>query len=169
MTHNRRNLIFSALSLPLSRNSADAEKTTVLVLCTGNSARSQMTQGFLQSLDHNLEVFSAGTNPATRVNPFAVRAMSEIGIDISHHTPNHVRLHLGQSFDFVVTVCDDADKNCPNFSGKVGKRLHIGFPNQAPGHGLGRRKTGGLSRGPRRYTRTVSELLLDPHQGAEAG
>lgn len=132
MTHNRRTLLLSALTVPLSRlAAAAAEKTTVLVLCTGNSARSQMTHGFLQSLDPKLEVFSAGTNPAPRVNPFAVRAMSEIGIDISHHTPKHVRQYLGQSFDFVVTVCDDADKNCPNFSGKVGKRLHIGFPDPA--------------------------------------
>ena len=90
MTHTRRTLILSALTVPLSRlAAAAAEKTTVLVLCTGNSARSQMTHGFLQSLDPKLEVFSAGTNPAPRVNPFAVRAMSEIGIDISHHTPKH--------------------------------------------------------------------------------
>lgn len=111
------------------------EKARILVLCTGNSARSQMTEGFLRSLDAGLAVFSAGTNPSARVNPFAVKAMAEIGIDISGGTPKHVKQFVGEAFDFVVTVCDDADKNCPNFTGKVGKRLHIGFPDPAKATG----------------------------------
>lgn len=106
-------------------------KTRILVLCTGNSARSQMTEGFLRSLDPDLAVFSAGTNPGARVNPLAIQAMKEIGIELTGHHPKHVREFLGQKFDFVVTVCDDADKNCPNFIGKVGKRLRIGFPDPA--------------------------------------
>ncbi len=107
----------------------------ILILCTGNSARSQMTEGFLRSLDPGLALFSAGTAPAARVNPFAVRAMKEISIDIAGQTPKHVGQFVGESFDFVVTVCDDADKNCPRFSGKVGKRLHIGFPDPAKATG----------------------------------
>ena len=103
----------------------------ILVLCTGNSARSQMAEGILTSLDPQLEVFSAGTEPATRINPNAVRVMQEQGIDISKGKPKGVQQFLGKSFDYVITVCDDADKNCPNFSGKVGKRLHIGFVDPA--------------------------------------
>ena len=107
----------------------------ILVLCTGNSARSQMTEGFLRSLDPALDVYSAGTNPAPRVNPFAVKAMKEIGIDIAGNKPKNVSQFLGQPFDIVVTVCDDADRNCPNFRGKVGKRVHIGFPDPAKATG----------------------------------
>jgi arsenate reductase len=110
-------------------------KKRILVLCTGNSARSQMTEGFLKSLDPRLEVYSAGTNPAPRVNPFAVQAMKEIGIDISGNSPKKVDQFISQPFDYVITVCDDADKSCPNFRGRVGKRKHIGFPDPAKAAG----------------------------------
>ena len=107
----------------------------VLILCTGNSARSQMAAGFLASFDPRLAVYSAGTKPAPRVNPFAIRAMKEAGIDISKGTPKSVQQFVHQPFDYVITVCGDADKNCPNFTGKLGKRTHIGFmdPAQATG------------------------------------
>lgn len=105
--------------------------TRILVLCTGNSARSQMTQGFLKSFNPALEVYSAGTAPSPRINPFAVQVMKELEIDISSGTPKNVKQFLGESFDYLVTVCDDADKSCPTFRGKVGKRLHIGFPDPA--------------------------------------
>lgn len=114
---------------------AQEGKKRILVLCTGNSARSQMTEGFLKSFDARLEVYSAGTNPAPRVNPFAVQAMREVGIDISGGTPKNVKQFVSQSFDFVITVCDDADKSCPNFQGKVGRRTHIGFPDPAKAAG----------------------------------
>ncbi len=107
------------------------KKLRILVLCTGNSARSQMTEGFLKSFDKRLEVYSAGTNPSPRINPFAVAAMKELGLDISGGTPKNAKLFTGENFDYVVTVCDDADKNCPNFIGKVGKRMHIGFIDPA--------------------------------------
>ena len=107
----------------------------ILVLCTGNSARSQMAEGILRSLDSRLEVFSAGTQPAARVNPNAIRAMREIGIDISQGKPKSVGQFTNQSFDYVITVCDDADKNCPVFTGKMGKRLHLGFPDPAKATG----------------------------------
>ncbi|MBK9167293.1 MAG: arsenate reductase ArsC [Bryobacterales bacterium] len=114
---------------------AENGKKSVLVLCTGNSARSQMTEGFLRSLDPRLEVYSAGTEPAPRVNPYAVRAMREIGLDIAGARPKHVGQFLNRPFDYVVTVCSDADEKCPNFRGKVGKRLHIGFPDPAKATG----------------------------------
>jgi arsenate reductase (thioredoxin) len=107
----------------------------ILVLCTGNSARSQMAEGILRSLNSQLDVFSAGTEPAARVNPNAVRVMREINVDISQGKPKGVHEFLGESFDYVITVCDDADKNCPNFSGKVGKRLHLGFVDPAAATG----------------------------------
>src|SRR5215831_7264067 len=105
--------------------------TRILVLCSGNSARSQMAEGVLKSLDATLDVQSAGITPAARVNPHAIQAMKEIRIDISGEHPKPVQQFVKQSFDYVITVCDDADKNCPVFSGKVGTRAHIGFPDPA--------------------------------------
>jgi len=103
----------------------------ILILCTGNSCRSQMAEGLLKSLDKNLEVFSAGTKPAEKVNLFAVKAMNEIGIDISKGTPESVDKYLDQSFDYVITVCDNAKETCPVFIGKVKNQLHIGFDDPA--------------------------------------
>lgn len=107
----------------------------VLILCTGNSCRSQMAHGFLQSFDKSLEVHSAGTQPAPQVNPLAVGVMKEAGIDISSHTPKNVSIYLNDAWDYVITVCGGANETCPTFIGKVGKRLHIGFddPSNAQG------------------------------------
>ncbi|MBE0570128.1 MAG: arsenate reductase ArsC [Ignavibacteriaceae bacterium] len=106
-------------------------KKRILILCTGNSCRSQMAEGFLKSFDMNLEVYSAGTRPAERVNPFAVKAMKEIGIDISNGIAEDVDKYLSQSFDYVITVCDNAKETCPAFIGDVMHRLHIGFDDPA--------------------------------------
>lgn len=110
-------------------------KKKILILCTGNSCRSQMAHGFLQSFDKKIEVFSAGTKPAGKVNPMAAKVMSETGIDISHHTPKNVNLYLGQEWDYVITVCGGANESCPMFTGTVKHRLHIGFddPSEAIG------------------------------------
>lgn len=121
--------------LAASAMGADAGKKRILILCTGNSARSQMAEGFLRSLDSRLEVHSAGTYPSPRVNPFAIQAMQEVEIDISKGTPKKVDQFISQSFDYVITVCDEADKSCPNFRGKVGTRVHIGFPDPAKATG----------------------------------
>ena len=94
-----------------------------------------MTEGFLRSLDPRLEVYSAGTTPAAQVHPMAVKAMSEIGIDISAARPKNVSQFLDQPFDHVITVCGEADGNCPLFRGKVGKRAHIGFDDPAKATG----------------------------------
>lgn len=107
----------------------------ILILCTGNSCRSQMAQGFLKSFDNKIEVHSAGTSPATRVNPRAVKVMAEVGIDISMNSPKHVDDYLNDLWDYVITVCDDANETCPFFIGKVKHRLHMGFED--PSHAIG--------------------------------
>jgi arsenate reductase len=94
-----------------------------------------MAEGILKSLDKNLEVYSAGTKPAERVNPYAVKAMNEIGIDIRNGIPENVEKYLSESFDYVITVCDNAKETCPIFTGKVKKRLHIGFDDPAEATG----------------------------------
>ncbi len=106
-------------------------KKRILILCTGNSCRSQMAEGFLKSFDPELEVYSAGTKPAEKINPFAVKAMKEIGIDISNGVAEDVDKYLSQSFDYVITVCDNAKETCPVFIGEVKHRLHIGFDDPA--------------------------------------
>jgi arsenate reductase len=107
----------------------------VLILCTGNSCRSQIAHGFLKSFDKNITVCSAGTYPAQKINEKAVVVMKEVGIDISHHTPKSVEMYLDDVWDYVITVCDDANETCPVFMGKVEHRLHIGFddPSTATG------------------------------------
>ncbi len=108
-----------------------AKTKRILILCTGNSCRSQMAEGFLKNFDENLEVFSAGTKPAEKINPFAVKAMREIGIDISNGVSENVDKYLSQSFDYVITVCDNAKETCPVFIGNVKHQLHIGFDDPA--------------------------------------
>jgi len=103
----------------------------ILILCTGNSCRSQMAHGFLQSFDESMEVRSAGTNPAPEVHPLAVEVMGEAGLDISSHRPAKVDAYINDAWDYVITVCDDANENCPVFIGKVKTRLHIGFEDPA--------------------------------------
>ncbi len=107
----------------------------ILILCTGNSCRSQMTHGFLKSFDKSLSVFSAGTKPAEKVNPKAVEVMKEAGVDISDHNPHNVTEYLDEPWDYVITVCGGAKESCPVFSGDVKHRLHIGFddPSDAKG------------------------------------
>lgn len=99
----------------------------ILVLCTGNRCRSQMAHGFLQNIDASLDVHSAGIKPADEVHPLAVKVMAEVGVDLSAHFPKSVDRYLNQQWDFVITVCGGANASCPVFTGKVGKRLHIGF------------------------------------------
>ena len=103
----------------------------VLVLCTGNSARSQMAEGLFRKLGkERIAVQSAGTQPAAQVNPFAVQVMAERGIDINPQQPKHVDSLLEQKFDYVITVCDSARDACPIFPGKV-ERIHWDFADPA--------------------------------------
>ena len=107
----------------------------ILILCTGNSCRSQMAQGFLKSFDKKVEVESAGTLPASEVNSNAVKVMGEAGIDISSNSPKSVEKFLNDEWDYVITVCDDANETCQVFLGKVRHRMHFGFedPSNATG------------------------------------
>ena len=107
----------------------------ILILCTGNSCRSQMAHGFLQSFDPKITVCSAGTEASGKLNPKAVAVMKEVGIDISHHTSDSVELYLGEEWDYVITVCGGANESCPAFIGKVRHRLHMGFDD--PSHAVG--------------------------------
>jgi arsenate reductase len=109
-------------------------KERVLILCTGNSARSQMAEGLLaHDAADRFEVESAGTKPG-HVRPEAIAVMKEIGIDISGHRSKHVDEFRGQSFEYVLTVCDNAKESCPIFPG-LSKRLHRAFEDPAAFHG----------------------------------
>ena len=105
----------------------------ILILCTGNSCRSQMAHGFLKTLLPDATVRSAGTDPHD-VNKNAIRAMAEAGIDISDHAAEHVNRYAGESFDYVITVCDNAAQNCPVFPGES-TRLHWPFDDPASATG----------------------------------
>ncbi|MFA8450258.1 MAG: arsenate reductase ArsC [Bacteroidales bacterium] len=107
----------------------------ILILCTGNSCRSQMAHGFLQSFNPLLTVRSAGTEASGKLNPLAVKAMKEVNINIDSHTSDSVTEYINDEWDYVITVCGGADRTCPSFTGKVKNRLHIGFddPSDAAG------------------------------------
>ncbi|MGL5937619.1 MAG: arsenate reductase ArsC [Phocaeicola sp.] len=107
----------------------------ILILCTGNSCRSQMAHGFLQSFDENIKVCSAGTQAAGKLNEGAVKAMAEVGIDISSHSSDSVEIYLDEAWDYVITVCGGANESCPAFTGEVEHRLHMGFDD--PSHATG--------------------------------
>lgn len=106
------------------------EKKKILVLCTGNSCRSQMAEGYLRHFAQDkAEIYSAGVE-THGLNPNAVATMQEDGIDISHHTSNHVDEYAHIDFDFVITVCDSAKERCPYFPSKA-KKFHHDFPDPA--------------------------------------
>ena len=107
----------------------------ILILCTGNSCRSQMAEGFLKSFDDTIEVYSAGTEPSSQVHPLAIKAMAEMNIDISKNRPKSVDEFIHQSFDYVITVCGGANESCPTFTGRVNNRWHIGFDDPAEATG----------------------------------
>jgi len=107
----------------------------VLILCTGNSCRSQMAHGFLQSFDERIQVESAGTEASGKLSRGAVKAMAEIGMDISGHSSDSVEKFLNDEWDYVITVCGGANESCPAFIGKVKNRLHLGYND--PSHAIG--------------------------------
>lgn len=109
-------------------------KSTILVLCVGNSCRSQIAQGYLQEMGGSqLDVYSAGVEQHG-VNPKAVQVMKEDGIDISHHTSNLVSEYKDRTFDYVITVCEDGTTACPYFPAQK-KNIHQGFPDPAKATG----------------------------------
>jgi arsenate reductase len=108
----------------------NVSRERVLILCTHNSSRSQMAEGFLRALGGaRFDVKSAGTE-ATRVHPLAIRAMDEVAIDIRGHTAKTLDRFLGEKWDYVITVCDSANERCPVFPGRV-MRLHWSFDDPA--------------------------------------
>lgn len=110
-------------------------KPTVLILCTGNSCRSHLAEGFLKAAAGDLlNVQSAGSKPAGYVHPLAIRVMQEVGIDISQHTSKHLNQFLDQKIETVITVCGNADQACPIFPGQV-NRHHWGFIDPAHAQG----------------------------------
>jgi len=114
---------------------APGQRRRVLILCTGNSCRSQMAEGWVTHLlGDRWEAHSAGTRPAPAVHPLAIRAMSEAGVDISAARPKRVDAYLDEPWDLVITVCDSARESCPLFPGPVEQR-HLSFPDpaEAPG------------------------------------
>lgn len=107
----------------------------ILILCTGNSCRSHMAEGILKAaLGPDFEVASAGSKPAGYVHPLAIKALAEIGIDISTHESKHLATFLDHNVETVITVCGNADQACPNFPGQV-NRHH--YPFDDPAHALG--------------------------------
>lgn len=111
-----------------------SDKKRVLILCTGNSPRSQMAEGLLRhDAGHRFEVASAGVEPS-RVRPEAIEAMSDIGIDISRHRSKSVDEFSGEEFDYVITVCDNANEHCPVFPGNT-KRIHWSFDDPVAAEG----------------------------------
>ncbi len=110
-------------------------KPLILILCTGNSCRSHLAEGILrQALGAEYEVASAGSKPAGYVHPLGIKAMAEIGIDISAHTSKHMDEFLKQNVETVITVCGNADQACPMFPGQL-NRHHWGFDD--PAHATG--------------------------------
>jgi len=107
------------------------KKIRVLFLCTGNSCRSQMAEGFLRALGSDrFEAFSAGAKPAGYVHPLAIKAMREIGVDISSHASRSLDAFAGEKFDYLITVCDTAREACPNYAGAA-EQLHWSFDDPA--------------------------------------
>lgn len=110
-------------------------KPTVLILCTGNSCRSHMAEGILKSVaGESLNVQSAGSNPAGYVHPLAIKALGEIGIDISSNSSKHMNEFLDQNVETVITVCGNADQACPVYPGQV-NRFHWPFFDPAKAEG----------------------------------
>ena len=109
------------------------EKKKILIICTGNSCRSQMAEGIAR--EAGWLAYSAGTNPESAVNPYAVKVMAEMGIDIAHHTPHSTSKYVNDNFYIVATVCDNAKENCPVFTGRCEYQLHHGFEDPADATG----------------------------------
>jgi arsenate reductase len=139
---------------------AEAERSRVLFLCTHNSARSQMAEGLLRHLaGDRFEAYSAGTE-ATHVRPLAVRAMDEIGIDISGQESKTLNRYLGEPFDYVITVCDEANEACPFFPGAK-NRLHWSFEDPAQATGSEEERLGVFRRARDKIRERIEQELVN--------
>lgn len=139
-----------------------AAKKKVLFLCTHNSARSQMAEGFLRALrGDKYESFSAGT-VATRVNPYVVKAMAELGIDLSSHRSKTIEEYEGERFDYVVTVCENAKEACPFFPGAA-QLIHHSFQDPSAIKG----NDDEIMAGVRTVRDQIKEWIVDTFEGGE--
>ena len=139
---------------------AEAERSRVLFLCTHNSARSQMAEGLVRHLaGDRFEAYSAGTE-ATHVRPLAIRAMDEIGIDISGQESKTLNRYLGEPFDYVITVCDEANEACPFFPGAK-NRLHWSFEDPAQATGSEEEQLGVLRRSRDEIRERIEQELVN--------
>jgi arsenate reductase (thioredoxin) len=144
------------------------KKQRVLILCTGNSARSQMAEGLLRhDAGERFDVASAGTNPGV-VRPEAIAAMKEQGIDISAHRSKHVDEFRGQRFDYVITVCDHARESCPVFF-DAAKRLHHNFDDPASLNGSEEERLAVFRRVREELRTYLSEFASKATTGSEPG
>jgi arsenate reductase len=107
----------------------------VLILCTGNSCRSQMAEGLINARLTGFEAYSAGPRPTGYVHPKVIEVMNELGIDLSSNQTKHLDRFHGQRFDYVITVCNSARENCPVWLGEAGRRVHLGFDDPAEATG----------------------------------
>lgn len=136
-------------------------KKKILVLCTGNSCRSQIAHGYLEHFAGDLaEVYSAGVE-THGVNPKAIETMKQDGIDISHHTSNHVSEYTGIDFDYVITVCDNARERCPYFPSNA-EKFHHNFPDPAKATGTPEEITAEFAR-VRDMIRSYSSQFVADH------
>lgn len=128
-------LTYYLSSLEMGSISIMSSIPTILVLCTGNSCRSHMAEGFLQvAVGDTAHVLSAGSNPSGYVHPLSIKVMAEAGVDISDHTSKHMNEFLSRRIDVVITVCGNVDQVCPHYPGQV-VRYHWGFDDPAHAQG----------------------------------
>ena len=139
----------------------------VFFICTGNSARSQMAEGLLRHMGAGgIDVFSAGTKPSL-VRPEAIAAMAERGLDISGHRSKHVDEFMGQTFDYVITVCDHANETCPIFPGAP-RRVHWSLPDPAAVEGSEDVRLGAFRRVRTMLTERFEQFLAETRLGASS-
>jgi len=142
------------------------DKKRVLFICTHNSARSQMAEGIMNALyGDKFQAFSAGTNPS-KVNPLAIEVLKEIGIDISHHRSKSIDEFKGETFDYVVTVCDNAKENCPYFPGGK-KYVHRGFMDPASIEGTYEEKLSAFRKVRDEILNWIKEFFIENKEGKE--
>jgi len=142
------------------------DKKRVLFICTHNSARSQMAEGIMNALyGDKFQSFSAGTNPS-KVNPLAIEVLKEIGIDISHHRSKSIDEFKGETFDYVVTVCDNAKENCPYFPGGK-KYVHRGFMDPASVEGTYEEKLSAFRKVRDEILNWIKEFFIENKEGKE--
>jgi len=135
------------------------EPKKILVICTGNSARSQIAEGFLKHYKKDWEIYSAGINPKG-LNPMAVEIMSEKGIDISGHKSKHFDLFLNKQFDYVITVCDNARESCPIFPGNA-EYIHWNLKDPAAVEGTKEEKLAAFRKTRDEINYKISEFIKE--------